>query len=352
MKTLQYCLGALLACVLCVGCKHISNDGSPVHWQAYSYAETHMGMVIRMTLYHTNRVEAGLAAEAAFLRVAKLDEIMSDYDPESELNHLCNSPHGTPVPISNDLFRVLETSLELARETDGKFDPTLGPLTKLWRNTRKTKMLPTAEALEAAKAVCGYEKLVLDKKKQTATLLVPGMQLDLGGIGKGFASDEALATLKEHGIQSALVAASGDIAVSNPPPGMPGWLIQVETFTDGMDDPAAGNYVISLANQAISTSGDVIQFVELNGKRYSHILDVETGLGLVERKGATVVHPRATYSDAFATIACILNASETDKIISYKHGDKAAIRLATLLPNGTKQYSVINNFPDALPEEN
>lgn len=339
----------LVGLFLSSSCKQTSNVYLPKNYTPFSYAEAHMGMIFHITLYHTNKFEADQAAEAAFLRVAELNSIMSDYDPESELSRFMQAPTGTEVPLSQDLFEVLSIAQKLAHETDGAFDPTLGPLTKLWRVARKTKTLPPPEQVLEAQSRCGYQKLILNKKKQSGILSVAGMGLDLGGIGKGFASDKALAVLKEHGIQSALVAASGDIAVSNPPPNQSGWSIQVETFTESESDSDAGSYIIYLKNAAISTSGDVNQFVEIAGNRYSHIVDSKTGLGLTHRIGATVICPQATYSDALATIVCI--KGEEKAIPFLKKYPRAQARIVYMDAQGDKQYLNSIGFPQPRPKD-
>jgi len=153
--------------------------------------------------------------------------MMTDYDPESELMQLCQKPFGQPVHVSDELFEVLQESQRVAELSDGAFDVTVGPVIRLWRRARRTEILPPAEALARARESVGYKKLKLDSRRKTVTLTVPNMQLDLGGIAKGYAADKALEVLKSHGINRALVAASGDIAAGDPPPGTRGWRVGV-----------------------------------------------------------------------------------------------------------------------------
>src|SRR5579859_1124860 len=189
----------------------------------FEAVEPHMGTLFRIKLYAADERQAKAAFRAAFDRARDLDAILSDYKPDSELNRISQ----TPERVSDDLFRVLAASQKLAEETGGAFDLTLGPVIRLWREARKNNRLPDAEALREAGARCGYRKLHLDAANRTAALEQPGMQLDVGGIAKGYAADEALAVLKRLGIRSALVAASGDLAFSDPPPGQRGWRIGV-----------------------------------------------------------------------------------------------------------------------------
>ncbi len=271
-----------------------------------------MGTVFSITLYAPDKSSAAQVAQAAFKRVAELNRIMSDYDPESELMQLCRNPVGTPVHVSNDLFDILETSQELSRLSNGAFDVTVGPYVRLWRAARKSKTLPAPEAIAAAANAVGYQKIRLDSRAKKVTLLATNMQLDLGGIAKGYAADNALSALRRHGITRAMVAASGDIAIGDAPPGRDGWSIGI-----GSIDAPGNNLTkaVVLKNAAVSTSGDTEQFVEINGVRYSHIVNPATGLGLTERIGVTIVARHATTTDGMATAVSVMGAERGLKLI-------------------------------------
>jgi len=256
-----------------------------------------------MTLYATNRDSASAAATAAFARVNALDDILSDYQADSELSRLREAPVGQPVSVSSDLFVVLQRSEEISKLSGGAFDCTIGPYVRLWRFSRKRKTLPEPAELRAASQCVGYRFLRLDPRQRTVTLLRPGMRLDVGGIAKGYAADEALKVLRNMGIDRALVAASGDIAIGNAPPGQAGWKVGI-TDIDSKTNMLTRNLILS--NAGISTSGDSEQAVEIGGVRYSHIVDPRTGLGLTHRVQATVIAPNATTTDAAATAVCIL----------------------------------------------
>lgn len=258
-----------------------------------------MGVQARLILYAPDEPSAQQAARAAFDRLAALEDVMSDYRPTSELMRLGTHAPGTPVPVSDDLFAVLARAQELARLSDGAFDVTVGPLVKLWREARRSKQLPPEAERHAALERVGWQHLTLDSAAQTVTFERPGMQLDLGGIAKGYAIDEALSVLGRHGIERALVELGGDVVVGAPPPGEAGWSLQV-AYAD------AAHRRVSLAHAAVSSSGDTEQFVEIGGHRYSHIVDPRTGLGLTTRIAATVVAPDATTSDGLATLLTVL----------------------------------------------
>ena len=168
--------------------------------------------------------------------------------------------------------------------------------------------MPDPKQLAHARSLVGYRNMVLDPEAHTVQLVKPGMQLDLGGIGKGYAADEALVkTLKKLGITQALVAAGGDIAVGDAPPGTKGWTVGIAS----LEHPSARpQRFLLLHNAAVSTSGDAEQYVEIDGKRYSHIVDPRTGLGLVGRMSVTVVGPNGSTVDPLTKVVAVLGTEK------------------------------------------
>jgi thiamine biosynthesis lipoprotein len=262
----------------------------------FEAVEPHMGTLVNIKLYARDADRAKAAFRATFDRISQLDGILSDYKPDSELNRIALSAVAKPAKVSDELFRVLEVSQELSEASGGAFDVTVGPVVRLWRQARKEHQLPDRDALDAALSHCGYRKLHLNRPDHTVQLDQDGMQLDLGGIAKGYAADEALIALGKLGIESALVAASGDIACSNAPPGRKGWSIEIE----------AKNGVAELSNAAVSTSGDSEQYLEASGKRYSHIVDPITGIALTSRIMVSIIAPRGILADGLATTVSVL----------------------------------------------
>lgn len=274
----------------------------------YSYTQYHMGVDARLVVYAPNQTTAEDACAAAFARIAALDSIMSDYRRDSELNRLCARAGGRPVRISPDLFRVFKQAQRISRLSDGAFDITAAPVIQLWRKARKTGKLPDPVELEKARKLVGWQKLVLNEKARTARLTTPGMKLDLGGIAKGYAGDEAQKVLKKHGITRALVEMGGDIVVSEAPPGREGWTIRVPNAGD-----ARGPKDLRFTNCAVSTSGDTVQFVLIGGRRYSHVVDPRTGQALTNRVQATVVAPDGLTSDPLSKIMALLEAEGVER---------------------------------------
>ena len=192
------------------------------------------------------------------------------------------------------------------------FDVSISPVVRLWRKARKTGKLPDPQELKKALALVDFRKIKLDPNGRRVQLLLIGMLLDLGGIAKGYTADAALAVLRKHGIRSALVAAGGDVAVSDPPPGAKGWKITVAGLK-GANDPLARQ--ILLSNMAVSTAGDLYQNVEIDGKRYSHIIDPKTGIGLVGRRSVTIIAPEGSLADGLDTAICVMGAERGLKLI-------------------------------------
>ncbi|WP_254513526.1 FAD:protein FMN transferase [Anatilimnocola floriformis] len=290
--------------------------------ERFSQTQPHMGVEFEVIVYAVDDSAAKNAIAAAFQRIAELDKKLSDYSLTSELSLLSGaSPTAEPVKLSDDLFTVLHAAQLMAVESDGAFDVTIGPLTKLWRRARRQKELPDAELLKQAFAAVGHRNLVVDSRATTALLKKPGMRLDLGAIAKGFAADEALAVLQKQGFKQALVRASGDIAAGEPPPQESGWKVGLAPLNP--DDPPT--VFVSLRNQAVSTSGEARQHLVVNGKRYSHLIDPRTGQPTTGRTSVTVIGPRGIDTDSLDSAIAILGPEKGLKLIAGRKDTHAYI---------------------------
>ncbi|MEQ1934456.1 MAG: FAD:protein FMN transferase [Fimbriimonadaceae bacterium] len=287
----------------------------------FSFTEYHMGIDARIVAYAPNQAKAEEACIAAFARIAELDGIMSDYRRDSELNKLSAKSGGAPVKVSADLFKVLARAQEVSKHSEGAFDVTVGPLIKIWRAARKSGFLPRPSEISAARKLVGYQKMKLNARNQTVQLLVKGMQLDLGGIAKGYADDEAQDVLKAHGITRALVEMGGDLVVSGAPPGTKGWTIRV---------PNAGNdkgpVDLMYSHMAISTSGDTEQFTVIGGKQYSHVVDPRTGKALTNRVQATIIAPDGLTTDPLSTALTVCSAAGRKRMMKHYPGLKVYVK--------------------------
>lgn len=295
--------------------------------QRFDFSAPLMGTTFHISLHAESQGKAETAADAAFQRIAALNAIFSDYEPNSELMKLCNSASGQPFKASAELFDLVSRSLEISQLTAGAFDITSGNLTKLWRRAKRLQKLPPADRLQQALAATDWQALRLDAKRHTITLTKPGMLLDLGGIAKGRAADEGLRVLRQHGLTRALVMAGGDIAIGDPPPNQDAWEIKLRTFTKPAPNAEEAMETVRLKNCAVSTSGDLYQFIEIAGARYSHIVSPRTGLGLTERIACSIIAPDCTTSDALATAMCVL-------------GREKGMAAAAKLPGVTVKFAV------------
>lgn len=279
-----------------------------------------MGVLVRLVVFAPDEATAEEGCRAAYKRIAELDDIMSDYRAGSELNRLCRKAGGDPVPVSEDLFKILQHARELSRRSQGAFDVTVGPYIALWRKARKTNQFPTPDELEQARKLVGWKNMVFNENDRTVKLLVPGMKLDLGGIAKGYAGDCAIEVLRQHGVPRAFFEAGGEFVVGDPPPGKPGWIIEVTN-----DLPGQKSRLITVHNQAVSTSGDTEQFVVFNGQRYSHIVDPRTGVGLTRSYLVTVVGPNGLTTDGLSTAVSVLGP-ELGKTLAKSYHTQTYIR--------------------------
>jgi thiamine biosynthesis lipoprotein len=288
--------------------------------QRFEFAEPHMGTLYRIALYAPDKQSAQDAANAAFARIGQLDEKFTDYDDDSELMKLCAQSGGPPVAVSADLFDVLSRALEIGRQTRGAFDITVGPVVTLWRRARRKKELPDPQDIAAALTHMGLDNVVLNSAERTVTLKKPGMRLDLGGIAKGYAVDQALNLLRTRGLNRAMVLGGGDIGVGDPPPGKDGWAVEIGWMEENggqehdIRPPAHPKIVLLLKNAGVSTSGDQFQHLDLNGKRYSHVIDPKTGRALEGRRSVSVVAQNTTASDALAKV-CVFPVKEALEVI-------------------------------------
>jgi thiamine biosynthesis lipoprotein len=271
--------------------------------QLFEAVESHMGALVKIKLVAADCDEADAALREAFARIAGLDAILSDYNPASELNRICRDAVKSRVAVSSDLFQVLQAAQGRALESDGAFDVTAGPLNRVWREARRHRELPDAQSVDRARDLCGYRKLELDPVERTLKLDMPGMQLDAGGIGKGYAADEAIATLSRRGVRSALVNFSGELRFTGNPPGRAGWSIGLK-WRNGAG--AAETRTLCLSYGAVSTSGAEEQYVCIGGVRYSHIIDPRTGWALREPITVTVMAPDGIRADSLSTAVSVL----------------------------------------------
>ncbi|WP_229370043.1 FAD:protein FMN transferase [Fibrivirga algicola] len=291
--------------------------------QPYSFRRGLMGTTFIVTLYAPDSLTAQRAYKAVSARMDTLNQIMSDYLDGSELNLLSEtSGQGRWVHVSPTLFDVLMKAKTIARQSGGRYDPTIGPLSQLWRRavrqrTRGEFAFPDANQRRKARRAVSWRYIELDPGSQSVRLRKSGMRLDLGGIGQGFAIDEAQKVLHQHGIYVFLLDIGGDILVGDPPPTQPeGWRIGLPkgSHADAGHARAEADSVIYLKNAAITTSGDTERHLDINGRRYSHIMNPKTGLGLRHFVQATVQAPTGTYADALTKVFSVARPGQRKRL--------------------------------------
>jgi FAD:protein FMN transferase len=275
--------------------------------QRFEYSLPRMGTIFRIEMYAASDAKASKAAEAAFARAEELEQIMSDYRADSELARLMRDGATAPFPVSSDLYSVLSKSLWASKLSQGAFDVSIGPLVDLWRSARKGGRLPDPGEIAKAKALVDYRNLELDPVHHTAFLKRAGMKLDLGAIGKGYAADQMLTVLQSQGIHRALVVAGGEVVAGEPPPGSSGWKISIDTADS---DAGFAPCTLLLSAHAVSTSGDEHQFLDVNGHRYSHIINPRSGWALEGKSSTTVITRDSTTADALATAFSTMSVSD------------------------------------------
>ncbi|MFC6195786.1 FAD:protein FMN transferase [Dyadobacter subterraneus] len=268
-----------------------------------------MGSPFRIIIYSDNDSTANRAAQSAFRRIEDLNASLSDYRDDSEINAV-SAQSGTEkwIPVSKDLFDILYISDDISKKTNGAFDATLGPIVQEWRRATRKGYFPDTDLIKGALGKTGYQKIKFDKKTQSIQLKDKGMRLDIGGLGKGYAADEAVKVLKRYGIKSGMIDAGGKLALMDAPPGEKGWKIVISSGRDSVE-------TIEYANVGMATSGPTYRYLEYNGKRYSHIVDPKTGIGLLYHVRTTVISPTSVEADALATAFSVSGIKEGKKYL-------------------------------------
>ncbi|NWK55390.1 FAD:protein FMN transferase [Verrucomicrobiaceae bacterium N1E253] len=302
MSPIRFCFALVPLALLFCQCKPTPPTVKAPELQRHNYQQAMMGTKLVITLYTDADNDGKKAATEAFQMASDVNKACSDYDATSELMKLNAAPAHKAARLSPILFEVLQSSIEIARSTNGAYDPTLGHHSYNWRMARKKGTLPTKEAITTAKEASGWQYLQLDTDTHSVTKTKERMRIDLGGIAKGYAATKMLEVLKKHGITRASITAGGEVRLGDPPPGTSGWQVSLKTL-DAQHQLSPRT--LTLADCAISTSGDLHQSINIDGQRYSHICDPQTGLGLTRRVSATVIHPDSSTADALATALCV-----------------------------------------------
>ena len=255
-----------------------------------------MGATYTVALYGDDRNRMEAAVEAAFDEVRRLDQLLSNYRPTSDLSEVNRYAAERPVKVTPELFQFLEQCVEYSRQSQGAFDITVGPLMKLWGFYKGAGHLPRKAEVDQALGKIGYRNILLDPGTRTVRFARPGVELDPGGIGKGYAVDKMVEALKENGIDSALISAGGSsiYALGTPNNGQ-GWEVKIRDPKDAAKTVAR----VYLKDESLSTSGSYEKFFEADGRIYSHIMDPRTGYPAEGVLSVSVIAPKTLDSEAW-----------------------------------------------------
>jgi thiamine biosynthesis lipoprotein len=271
-----------------------------------------MGTVFEIEAYGKDAERTAAAVEESFAAIRRADEILSDYRDDSELSRLNRDGAQGSVHLSADLFAVLRKSVEYSRLTDGAFDVTVGPAVDAWRRASKEGRMPNDGERSRWLSLVSHSLLRFDDSQQAARFDRPGMRVDLGGIGKGWAVDRAVEILRQRGIEHALISAgTSSVYALGAPPGQTAWKVAIR-HPQREDDHLA---VVLLRDESLSTSANYEQSHEVAGKAYSHILDPRTGWPVEGMWSSTVIASEAAESDALSTAAFVLGLERAEAML-------------------------------------
>ena len=308
----------------------VAVQAQPAQPAVESFTEIAMGVDVTVKVAAPEAADRLAVARLAMAEVRACDDALSDWQASSECRRLPRTA-GTATIASDRLFTATARSIEIARSTEGRFDPTISPIVQAWRAARAKGALPDTATVDAARSRVGWQHVGLDAQARTITFGRDGMALDFGGIGKGFAAQRASAAMVAVGQPSHLVAVAGDL-VAGPvaPPRQPGWTIRKE---DGLGEP----FELMLLGEAVSTSGDLEQFIEIDGVRHAHIIDPRTGHALRDRTAACVRGPDGATCDALATALCVAGARDAAGLMRSFAGYRASV--TTIDAHGMRAWS-------------
>ncbi|MBA4139768.1 MAG: FAD:protein FMN transferase [Segetibacter sp.] len=304
----------------------------------FSFSRPKMGSPFTIIFYDNDSLHAINTANNCFSLVDSFVNIYSDYIVTSELNQLSNSAgKNNYVHVTPSLYDIIIQSQKAFLLSNGAFDITIGPIIKLWRKARSEQHFPGRSTIEEKRKLVGFNQVKIDTVSKSVLLVKQGMQLDLGGIAQGYIAQKVLERLMQHSIKRALVDVSGDIAMGEPPPGKRGWTIGINLpeRTEELQKKK-----LLLHNCTVSTSGDVYQYIEHNGKKYSHIVDPRTGYGVTSQRNVTVIAGDGTTADWLATACSILSIHKAKRLARKM---KAEVMIAQI-KNGQLVLYATKNF--------
>jgi thiamine biosynthesis lipoprotein len=324
-----YTLYALLA---------LAAVASPARAEWMQRTEAIMGTRCYVELWADDPVKGNEAIDAVMAEFRRIDDLMSHYKPESQLSQINAHANDEPVQVDKELFDLIKLSTHYSQITEGAFDITYASVGYLYDYRRHIH--PTEEQIRQALPAVNWRNMLFDDTHHTVRFEHPGMRIDLGGIGKGYAVDRGTEILQARGIRHALVTAGGDSRIIGDRLGRP-WLVAIRH----PDDPSKVVTRIPLSDSAVSTSGDYERYFDEDGVRYHHIIDPRTGHSASRVRSATVMAPTATQTDGMSKTAFVLGADKALEIINRMPEYDAVF----VLPDGRMLWSNGLRPPTARP---
>ncbi len=282
--------------------------------ERFEYVAPTMGTMLKIVLYSESQARAEEAIDAALNAIERLIPVLNNYDPESEISQLSQTIQ-SPQTLSPDLSVVVRQAARWHTLSKGKFDITIGPLTQLWSQARRNQKLPDPVAIESVHGRIGWNNLRVTPVPYDATdpleieLLADGMRIDVSGLATGYIIDRAFEAIVDAGHDCALIDIGGDIRMGVSPPGTDGWTIDV----GGIRRDAPPLRQLRLHSCAVTASGDLNQFIEIDGRRYSHLMDPIGQQPIERRQSTTVVAATALDADVGATTLCVMGMDEASR---------------------------------------
>ena len=284
----------------------------------FSFSEQKMGSPLNIIFYAQDSVIANKQARACFELIDSLNHIFSNYDSSSELTSINNNAGIAKNIASPLMWELIMQSKEAFIKSKGAYNIAMGPLTQLWRTARRLKQFPSQVQIKNKLLLCDFNKIQLNNQDHSIYLPAKGMQLDFGGIGKGYIAQKVVDYLKKEGVTASLVDAGGDIVFGDAPPNKIGWIVGVNQ-PEKTDDLLPEK--LQLHNMSVATSGDVYQFIEHAGKKYSHIINPLTGYGVTSLRNVTVIANNGADADWLATACSILPINEAKRLALSLHAE-------------------------------
>ena len=282
---------------------------APARAEWMERTEAIMGTRCYVELWADDPVKGNDAIDAVMAELRRIDDLMSHYKPESQLSQINQYANERPVQVDKELFDLIKLSTHYSQITDGAFDITYASVGYLYDYPQHIH--PSEEQIRRALPAVNWRNMLLDEEHHTVRFEHPGMRIDLGGIGKGYAVDRGIDILKARGIQRALVSAGGDSRIIGDRMGRP-WLVAIRH----PDNPNKVVTRIPLSDSAVSTSGDYERYFDEGGVRYHHIIDPHTGHSASKVRSATILAPTATQTDGMSKTAFVLGVEKALEIIN------------------------------------